>query len=136
MGSNSVSNLRKAIQSSGLNLEALPPSSPSTTSSDPESLGCATASKKDVPTMQDLERQLLEAQVEKARAEADSALSIRTLEGMRIFPSNIHPVRIYHNQVTWVCEYVGCADATGCGDSPFEACLAFDKMWMGDGMDG
>ncbi len=124
------------MMSSGLNLEALPPSSPSTKSSDPESLGCATALKKDELTTQALERLLLEAQVAKAQAEATRAQNMQTLEGMRIFPSNIHPVRIYHNQVTWVCEYAGCADATGCGDSPFEACLAFDKMWMGDGMDG
>lgn len=81
----------------------------------------------------------LELEVQKAQSEAETA-RFEALHAMfRLRPCHLYAVRIYHNDVTWVCEAVSCGDAVGCGDSPKAAQIAFDNMWMGTndaGLDG
>ena len=86
-----------------------------------------------------LKLQILQSQSEEAKSQADQALFEATRATFAIRPSHIYPVKVYHNDVTWVCESSWSEHAVGCGDSPSAAMQAFDAMWRGDedaGMDG
>ena len=84
------------------------------------------------------EIELMKAQVELQilQSKAESAKFQAIYEMYRLRPCHVYPVRVYHNDVTWVCESTSCENAVGCGDSPKEAQQAFDDMWMGFKRDG
>jgi hypothetical protein len=53
------------------------------------------------------------------------------LEGSRLRPCHFYPVTVEHDGLRWICQYLGCDEAVGYGDSPSDACSAFDAMWYG-----
>ena len=139
----SKSKSTKESRSSGLASEIQLASFLSTLTSDPESPTSATASKKDSSTGPSeglsYEALLQNAILLKCQAETQEAQMKAAMEGLRLRPCHMYPCKVYHNDVTWVCEHAYCPDAVGCGDSPHEAQVAFDKVWMGDpdaSMDG
>jgi len=90
-------------------------------------------------TAHDLELLKKQAELVEAQANAQSAQYVCLQEGMRLRPSLMYPCKIFHNDVTWVCQYAYDENAVGCGDTPSAAQAAFDAMWLGDpdvGMDG
>lgn len=122
MESLSVSNSMKGSPSCGPSLETSPPTSRLTTTLDLESLTYAIASRK---------AEIMQARLLEAQANAQAAQFVATQEGHRLRPCLMYPCKLYHNDVTWICEFVHCSDAVGCGDSPAAAQLAFDMMWLG-----
>lgn len=81
--------------------------------------------------MNDLKLQIIQAKLQEAIFKVRTAEFMATQEGARIRPCHMYPVKIYHNEITWVCESAHSTAAVGCGDSPNEAMIAFDYMWMG-----
>lgn len=135
MGPRSPYDCTKVSKCCGPNSKTSPPTSPSTPTSALDSLISAIASKKEGNTVNE---HLLELQIKKeefalhlTRIKAETAQLVYLQQTYKLRPSHIYPCKIYHNNVTWVCEFTGTKDAVGCGDSPSDAMVAFDNMWLG-----
>lgn len=77
------------------------------------------------------ETRIEEAKVRKAENEADEAFMKYVQVAAKVRPCHSYPVKVYHNDVTWVCEAQFSSDAVGHGDTPSAAMIAFDNMWLG-----
>ena len=137
MDSSSKSNSSKENQSSGLSLDPLVPLFPSMPTSAQVSPTSATASNQEPITVEECQYEMAQYKLAREKFKAASAQMEFVQAMARVRPSHLYPVKIYHNQVTWVCEYTGDENAVGCGDSPNEAMIAFDNTWLGlNGLDG
>ena len=147
MGLSSVFNYMRGILSCGDSVETSLDSYPSTETSDLVLRTWHTASKKveNMPFVAEqvqewaLKLRILQAKAERSESKANQALLEATRATFAVRPSHIYPVKVYHNDVTWVCESSWSEHAVGCGDSPHAAMQAFDDMWIGDSdasMDG
>ena len=88
--------------------------------------------------MDDISLQIKQAKLAKAQAEAEAAtLKLRLIQlGFR--PSLNLPVRVYREGGHWVCVLETSEEMTECpvayGDSPHQACINFDHLWLGLGV--
>ena len=88
--------------------------------------------------MEDISLQIKQAKLAKAQADAEAAVMKLRLIQLRFRPSLNLPVRVYLEGGHWVCTLETSEEMLECpiayGDSPHQACMNFDHLWMGVGV--
>lgn len=78
-----------------------------------------------------LEFQIKQQQLIVAQREAAASAHNEVVSGSRLRPSHYCPISIEYDDIRWSCKHINCVEAVAYGNSPEEAMMNFDKMWLG-----